>query len=109
MINQGIDRDPHQYKHTKTKSLRVLVTLTDGTRIEGSLHTPNLRLVDLLNRHINETPFLAVTDAKVAFPGGEQGSFKFFGINRKMIVCCFPQEESVSDNNTHDLQKGNLI
>jgi hypothetical protein len=82
------------YNKVKTNPTRVKVVLIDGTKVEGYLHQPpNLRLTDLLNRHTQDNPFLAVTDAKILFPGGELVRYKFFILNRTMILCCFPTEE----------------
>jgi len=84
------------YKKVQTRPIRVKVSLSDGTMVEGCFHQPPaLRLTDLLNRHTNDNPFLAVTDAQILLPNGERMEYKFFTINRSMIVCCFPQDEEV--------------
>ncbi|MDP2106760.1 MAG: hypothetical protein Q8J76_12255 [Desulfobulbaceae bacterium] len=84
------------YAKVKTTPLRVKVRLIDGTMIEGFLHQPpSLRLTDMLNRHTRDSPFLAVTDAKIIFPGGEHHPYRFFTMNREMIVCCFPVDEEI--------------
>jgi len=84
------------YAKVKTTPLRVKVHLVDGTRIEGFLHQPmSLRLTDMMNRHTRDNPFLAVTDASIIFPNGEHLQYRFFTLNREMIVCCFPVEEEV--------------
>lgn len=84
------------YAKVKTTPLRVKVRLIDGTMIEGSLHQPpSLRLTDMLNRHTRDNPFLAVTDANIIFPNGEHLQYRFFSLNREMIVCCFPVSEEV--------------
>lgn len=84
------------YQKVKTNPVMVKLILVDGTKIEGSLHQPkNLRLMDLLNRNTHDSPFLAVTDAHVIFPGGEHAEYKFFTVNRALILCCFPDEEEV--------------
>lgn len=84
------------YAKVKTTPLRVKVHLVDGTRIEGFLHQPmSLRLTDMMNRHTRDNPFLAVTDASIIFPNGEHLQYRFFSLNREMIVCCFPVEEEV--------------
>ncbi len=84
------------YAKVKTTPLRVKVRLMDGTMVEGCLHQPpSLRLTDMLNRHTRENPFLAVTDANIIFPNGEHLQYRFFTLNREMIVCCFPENEEV--------------
>ena len=78
------------YKQVKTRPIRVKVTLADGTKVEGCFHQPpSMRLTDMLNRHTNDNPFLAVTDAQITLPGGENLHYKFFTLNRSMIVCCW--------------------
>lgn len=82
------------YKKVKTTPIRVKVVLIDGTHVEGCFHQPpSLRLTDMLNRHTQDNPFLAVTDANLTFPSGETKQCKFFTLNRSMIVCCFPLDE----------------
>jgi len=84
------------YAKVKTTPIRVKVHLVDGTRIEGFLHQPmSLRLTDMMNRHTRDNPFLAVTDASIIFPNGEHLQYRFFTLNREMIVCCFPVDEEV--------------
>lgn len=84
------------YGKVKTTPLRVKVRLMDGTMVEGCLHQPpNLRLTDMLNRHTRDNPFLAVTDASIVFPNGEHLQYRFFTLNREMIICCFPTSEEV--------------
>lgn len=84
------------YAKVKTTPLRVKVHLVDGTRVEGCLHQPmSLRLTDMMNRNTRDNPFLAVTDANIIFPNGEHLQYRFFTLNREMIVCCFPVEEEV--------------
>ncbi len=84
------------YAKVKTTPLRVKVRLVDGTMVEGSLHQPpSLRLTDMLNRHTRDNPFLAVTDANIIFPDGDHLQYRFFTMNREMIVCCFPMNEEV--------------
>lgn len=84
------------YAKVKTTPLRVKVRLVDGTMVEGYLHQPpSLRLTDMLNRHTRDSPFLAVTDANIVFPGGEHHQYRFFTLNREMILCCFPLDEEV--------------
>ena len=84
------------YKKVKTMPTRVNLVLVDGTKIEGNLHQPpNLRLTDMLNRHTQDNPFLAVTDAYITFPRGDRSQYKFFTVNRSMILCCFPLDEEV--------------
>lgn len=84
------------YAKVKTTPLRVKVHLVDGTRIEGLLHQPmSLRLIDLMNRHTRDNPFMAVTEANIIFPSGEHLQYRFFTLNREMIVCCFPVDEEV--------------
>ncbi len=85
------------YKKVKTKPIRVKVILSDGTKVEGCFHQPpSLRLTDTLNRHTTDNPFLAVTDAHITLANGEYLQYKFFSLNRAMIVCCFPLEDEVS-------------
>ncbi len=104
MVDADRKEKPIPYKKVKTEVIWVTVTLIDGTRVEGCFHlTPNLRLIDMLNRHTADSPFLAVTDAKVIFPNGERGNYNFFSLNRSMIVCCFPQEEEVMESSTYSL------
>lgn len=84
------------YKKVKTRPIRVKVILSDGTKVEGCFHQPpSLRLTDMLNRHTNDNPFLAVTDAQISLVGGEHFQYKFFTLNRAMIVCCFPLGDEV--------------
>ena len=84
------------YAKVKTTPLRVKIRLLDGTMVEGCLHQPpSLRLTDMLNRSTRDNPFLAVTEASIVFPGGEHLQYKFFSLNREMIVCCFPVSEEV--------------
>ena len=84
------------YAKVKTTPLRVKVHLVDGSRVEGFLHQPtNLRLTDMMNRHTRDNPFLAVTDANIIFPNGEYIQYRFFTLNREMIVFCFPVNEEV--------------
>jgi hypothetical protein len=84
------------YAKVKTTPLRVKVRLVDGTMVEGSLHQPpSLRLTDMLNRHTRDNPFLAVTDANIIFPNGEHLQYRFFTMNREMIICCFPETEEI--------------
>ncbi len=84
------------YQKIKTTPIMVKVILVDGTKIEGHFHQPNsLRLTDMLNRNTQDSPFLAVTDSHVIFPNGEHAEYKFFTVNRSMILCCFPNEEEV--------------
>lgn len=84
------------YAKVKTTPLRVKVRLLDGTMVEGCLHQPpSLRLADMLNRHTRDNPFLAVTNANIVFPNGEHLQYRFFSLNREMIVCCFPLDEEV--------------
>ena len=84
------------YAKVKTTPLRVKVRLMDGTMVEGILHQPpSMRLTDMLNRHTRDSPFLAVTDANIVFPGGEHLQYRFFSLNREMIVCCFPLGEEI--------------
>ncbi len=84
------------YQKVKTTPIRVKLILMDGTKIEGCFHQPNsLRLTDMLNRNTQDSPFLAVTDANVVFAGGEHAEYKFFTVNRAMILCCFPVEEEI--------------
>ena len=85
------------YQKVKTRPIRVKVLLSDGTKVEGCFHQPpNLRLTDLLNRHTSDNPFLAVTDAQVDLVSGEHLHYKFFTLNRALIVCCFPLEDEVA-------------
>ena len=82
------------YQHTKTHAVPVMLTLADGSRVQGQLHlAPHLRLTDLLNRNTLDNPFLAVTEAQITLRSGEEVRYHFLTINRAMIVCCFPQEE----------------
>ncbi|MDD5759650.1 MAG: hypothetical protein PHI06_11285 [Desulfobulbaceae bacterium] len=84
------------YAKVKTTPIRVKIQLVDGTRVEGLLHQPtNLRLADMMNRHTCDNPFLAVTDANIFFVNGEHLQYRFFTLNRDMIVCCFPLAEEV--------------
>lgn len=84
------------YKKVKTTPIRVNVILVDGTRIEGNFHQPpSMRLTDMLNRHTQDNPFMAVTDAHIVFPSGSRVQYKFFTVNRSMILCCFPLEEEI--------------
>jgi len=84
------------YQKVKTNPIMVKLLLVDGTKVEGYLHQPHtLRLTDMLNRHTQDSPFLAVTDAHVIFPNGEHLEYKFFTVNRTMILCCFPDNEEV--------------
>ncbi len=84
------------YKKVKTTPIRVKVHLVDGTTVEGFVHQPpSMRLTDMLNRNTQDTPFLAVTDGNVVFADGDHAQYKFFTVNRSMIVCCFPTEEEV--------------
>jgi hypothetical protein len=84
------------YKQVKTTPIRVNVVLVDGTKIEGTFHQPpSLRLLDMLNRHTQDNPFIAVTDAYITFPSGDRSHYKFFSVNRAMILCCFPLEEEI--------------
>ena len=84
------------YKKVKTTPILVKVVLVDGIRVEGFIHQPpTLRLTDMLNRNTQDNPFLAVTDAHIRFPDGESLQYKFFTVNRAMIVCCFPIDEEV--------------
>jgi hypothetical protein len=85
------------YKKVKTRPIRVKVILSDGTKVEGCFHQPpNIRLTDMLNRHTTDNPFLAVTDAQIDLVSGEHLHYKFFTLNRAMIVCCFPLEDEVA-------------
>lgn len=82
------------YKKVKTKPIRVKVTLSDGTIVDGCFHQPpSMRLTDHLNRNTKDNPFLAVTDAQVRLTNGELLNYRFLTVNRSMIVCCFPQED----------------
>jgi len=84
------------YKKVKTTPIRVRVHLVDGTLVEGFVHQPpSMRLTDMLNRNTQDNPFLAVTDGQVVFAGGDHARYKFFTVNRAMIVCCFPTEEEI--------------
>ncbi len=84
------------YQKVRTTPTLVKVILVDGTKIEGYFHQPHsLRLTDMLNRNTQDSPFLAVTDAHVIFTNGEHAEYKFFTVNRAMIICCFPDEEEV--------------
>ncbi len=84
------------YQKVKTTLTRVKLILVDGTKIEGDFHQPHsLRLTDMLNRNTKESPFMAVTDANVIFADGEHVEYKFFTVNRAMILCCFPAEEEI--------------
>jgi hypothetical protein len=84
------------YQKVKTTPILVKVILVDGTKIEGHFHQPHsLRLTDMLNRNTQDSPFLAVTDANVVFANGEHAEYKFFTVNRAMILCCLPDEEEV--------------
>ena len=85
------------YAKVKTTPLRVKVHLVDGTRVDGFLHQLiSLRLTDMMNRHTRDNPFLAVTDANITFSNGEHLQYRFFTLNRDMIVCCFPEDEEVN-------------
>lgn len=85
------------YKKVKTTPIRVKVTLVDGAQVEGCFHQPpSLRLTDMLNRHTQDNPFLAVTDAQVTLRDGQCLNYKFFTLNRSMVVCCFPLDEEVA-------------
>jgi len=85
------------YKKVKTRPIRVKVILSDGTRVEGCFHQPpSIRLTDMLNRHTADNPFLAVTDAQIDLVSGEHLHYKFFTLNRAMIVCCFPLGDEVA-------------
>jgi hypothetical protein len=82
-----------RYKHVKTRPTRVEAILVDGTRLEGYMHlTTDHRLIDQLNCHTKETPFLALTDARVLLPNSVWKHYPFFTFNRNMVVCCFPKE-----------------
>ncbi len=84
------------YQKVRTTPILVKVILVDGTKIEGHFHQPHsLRLTDMLNRNTQDSPFLAVTDAHVIFPSGDHAEYKFFTVNRSMILCCFPNAEEV--------------
>lgn len=85
------------YKKVQTTPIRVMVTLVDGSRVVGCFHQPpSLRLTDMLNRHTQDNPFLAVTEAQVTLRDGECLHYRFFTLNRAMVVCCFPLEEEVA-------------
>lgn len=84
------------YKKVKTSPIRVRISLSDGSSVEGRLHQPpSLRLTDLLNRNTQDNPFLPLTDAYVYQANGEHSRYKFLTVNRAMIVCCLPLEEEV--------------
>ena len=84
------------YKKVKTTPIRVNVTLVDGTKVEGNFHQPpSLRLTDMLNRHTQDNPFMAVTEAYITSPNGSRSQYNFFTVNRSMIVCCFPLDQEV--------------
>ncbi len=84
------------YQKVKTTPIRIKLILVDGTKIEGCFHQPNsLRLTDMLNRNTQDSPFLAVTDANIVFADGEHAEYKFFTVNRAMVLCCFPVEEEI--------------
>lgn len=96
--NQNIADKDLLYAKVKTTPLRVKVHLMDGTRVEGFLHQPtSLRLTDMMNRHTRDNPFMAVTDANIIFANGEHLQYRFFILNREMIVCCFPVEEEIDE------------
>ncbi|HFQ80594.1 MAG TPA: hypothetical protein ENK33_04375 [Desulfobacterales bacterium] len=84
------------YQKVRTTPVRIKLILVDGSKIEGTFHQPpNLRLTDMLNRNIQDNPFMAVTDANVVFADGEHAEYKFFNVNRNMILCCFPVDEEI--------------
>ncbi|MFW8601165.1 hypothetical protein ACOHYD_06745 [Desulfobacterota bacterium M19] len=84
------------YQKVRTTPIRIKLILVDGTKIEGCFHQPHrLRLTDMLNRNTQDSPFLAVTDASIIFAGGEHMEYKFFTVNRTMILCCFPVEDEI--------------
>ncbi len=90
-----VDKENFNYKRIRTKSIRIQAILVDQTKVEGDLHlAPDHRLIDLLNHQTRGNPFLAVTDAKILFHWGERAHYKFFSLNRNMIICCFPKEET---------------
>jgi len=85
--------DDRNFKLVKTRPTRIEATLVDGSKVEGYLHlTTDHRLSDQLNINSNESPFLALTEAKILLPGGMWSHYDFFTFNRNMIVCCFPKD-----------------
>ncbi len=84
-----------RYRNIKRLPSRIHAILENGTKVEGCLHlVPNNRLIDQLNSHTKESPFIALTDARILLPdGGEWNHHEFFSININMITCCFPLEE----------------
>ena len=85
--------DNSRYRHVKTRPIRIEALMVEGIRVEGYLHlTTDHRLVDQLNNQTKETPFVALTDAKVYIPGKECQQFEFFTVNRYKIICCIPKE-----------------
>jgi hypothetical protein len=84
-----------RYRNIKREPLRVRMVLTDGTRVEGMLYLiSGNRLIDQLNAHFKENPFIALTDAKVHLPDGKWTNYEFFSVNLQMVTCCFPVEDS---------------
>ena len=82
------------FKKVKTKPIKVKLIMIDSTKVDGTIHQPHsLRLTDMLNRHTQDNPFLAITDAQIVLPNGEIMQYNFFTINRSLIVCCIPTDE----------------
>ncbi len=74
----------------------VRIILTDGTEIRGEVHIlPDHRLLDLLNSGASNRTFIAVTEAGVKLPNGEEIHLPFLAINANVIRLCFPLREGI--------------
>ncbi len=90
-----MDSNNSRYRYVKTRPILVEALLVEGIKVEGYLHlTTDHRLVDQLNNQTKETPFVALSDAKVLLPGGEWRQCDFFTVNRYKIICCIPKEST---------------
>jgi hypothetical protein len=79
-----MERQPHEVNE------RVLVLLVNNERVEGNIHVPrHSRVLDILNHHAADKPFIALTDVKW-HTAGETHAYPFICLHRGHIISLQP-------------------
>ncbi|MBI5789582.1 MAG: hypothetical protein HZA78_12090 [Candidatus Schekmanbacteria bacterium] len=82
--------DVNPLKTAKIAS-KVCFYLANGIKMVATLHLPpNTRMIETLNMHFAQKPYLPITDVKIICPDGKEEKYDFIALNKSHILFCFP-------------------